>query len=107
MISTDSDCTIGYIKGGCELTICFSAYVDEVWKSGLKGENVILWCYAPRHKNGSDDSDSDEDVTKLSRQKKCRKLTVMEEKNKNQQYHHCEENMATDISPFNIDYGGK
>ena len=82
LISTDSDCTVGYIKGGCKLTICSSADVDEVWKSGLKGENVTLWCYAPRHKNASDDSDSDEDVTKPSHQKKRRKLTVLEEKNK-------------------------
>ena len=44
--------------------------MDEVWKSGLKGENVTLWCFAPRHKNGSDDSNSDEGMTKPSHQKK-------------------------------------
>ena len=37
--------------------------MDEVWKSGLQGENVTLWCFAPRYKNDSDDSNSDEGMT--------------------------------------------
>lgn len=68
LISIESDCPIGYIKSNCKLTICSSADMDEVWKSGLKGENVTLWCYAPRHKNDSDDSDSDEGMTKPSKE---------------------------------------
>ena len=73
MISTESDSVIGYIKSDYKLTVCSLADMDEVWKSRLKGENVTLWCL---HKNGSDDSDSDEGMTKPSQRQR---LPALEE----------------------------
>ena len=80
-VSTEPDFTIGYIKSGCKLAICSTADMEEVWKSRTKGDNVTLWCYGPRYKNGSDESDSDEG-TRSSSKKKRRKTTALEEKSK-------------------------
>ena len=77
LISADPDCSIEYLKGGSKLTICSSADIDEVWKRGINGESVTLWCYAPKQNEHSSDSDDP-----LPQKKKRKKLSALEEKNK-------------------------
>ena len=81
-VYTESEFTIGYIKSDCKLTICSSADIEEVWKVGTQGDNVTLWCYGPRHKNDSDENNSDEGITRSSSKKKYQKLSALEEKSK-------------------------
>ena len=78
LVSTDPDCSIGYLKGGNKLTICSSADIEEVWNSAMKGQNVTLWCFAPKQHEHSSDSDD----TMLPQKKRRKKLSSLKEKNK-------------------------
>ena len=78
LVSIDPDCSIGYLKGGNKLTIYSSADIEEVWNSAMKGQNVTLWCFAPKQHEHSSDSDD----TMLPQKKRRKKLSSLKEKNK-------------------------